>query len=55
MRLGITTKEGKKRFTTNLDPALVQQLKVEAAKDGKNANDIIEELVKEFLDKRKKK
>jgi len=39
------------KFTTSLKQDLLKQLKIEAIKTGRNVNDILEELVQEYLEK----
>lgn len=44
--------EKKKRvkFTTNIDEGLLKKAKVRAIEEGKNVNEIIEELLRKYLD-----
>lgn len=37
------------KFTTNLDKELLQALKVQAAKEGRNVNTILNELISVYL------
>jgi hypothetical protein len=37
-------------FSTTLEKELIDQLKIEAIKEGKNVNDILEILIKKYLD-----
>ena len=37
------------KFTTNIDEELLKKIKVRAIKEGKNVNEIIEELFEEYL------
>jgi predicted HicB family RNase H-like nuclease len=48
----ITYKEDimKKPFHTNLEEELIYRLKIQAAKENKPMNEIIETLIKEYLD-----
>ena len=42
--------KGKKvRFTTTIDEELLKKIKVKAIEEGKNVNEIIEELLREYL------
>ena len=42
--------KGKKvRFTTTINEELLKKIKVKAVKEGKNVNEIMEELFKEYL------
>jgi predicted HicB family RNase H-like nuclease len=41
-----------KRFTVTLNPELIRQLKIEAAKQNIRVNKIFEELITEYLKKR---
>ena len=36
-------------FSTTLEKELIEKLKIEAIKKGKNVNDILEELIRNFL------
>jgi len=42
-------KKKKVKFTTNIDEELLKKIKVRAIKEGKNVNEIIEELFEEYL------
>lgn len=42
-------KKKKVRFTTTIDDGLLKKIKVKAIKEGKNVNEIIEELFQEYL------
>lgn len=42
-------KKKKVKFTTNIDEELLKKIKVRAIKEGKNVNEIIEELLEEYL------
>jgi predicted HicB family RNase H-like nuclease len=37
------------KITTTIEKELIERLKIEAIKQGKNVNDILEELIKNFL------
>lgn len=39
----------KKKVTTTLPPELFQQIKVQAAKEGRTLSDIMEELISSYL------
>lgn len=39
----------KKKVTTTLPPELFQQIKVQAAKEGRTLSEILEELIREYL------
>lgn len=43
--------EKKKRvkFTTNIDEELLKRIKIKAIKEGRNVNEIIEELLEKYL------
>lgn len=42
--------KGKKvRFTTTIDEELLKKIKVKAIEEGKNVNEILEELLREYL------
>ncbi len=43
--------EKKKRvkFTTNIDEELLKRIKIKAIKEGRNVNEIIEELLERYL------
>ena len=38
------------KFTTNLDDELLEKLKIEAIKEKRDVNEILEELIKKYLD-----
>ena len=42
-------KKKKVKFTTNIDEELLKKIKVRAIKEGKNVNEIIEDLFEEYL------
>ena len=44
-------KNKKVKFTTNLDEGLLKKIKVRAIEEGKNVNEIIEELLEEYLER----
>ena len=44
-------KNKKVKFTTNLDEELLKKIKVRAIEEGKNVNEIIEELLEEYLER----
>lgn len=44
----------KKKVTTTLPPELFQQIKVQAAKEGRTLSEIMEELIWAYLDKTSK-
>lgn len=37
------------QFTTNLDAELLKQIKIKALEEGRNVNDILEQLIQEYL------
>ncbi|MCB2300428.1 hypothetical protein [Clostridium tagluense] len=41
------------QFTTNLDKDLLQQIKIKALVETRNVNEILEQLIKEYLEKSK--
>ncbi|GMG96872.1 ribbon-helix-helix protein, CopG family [Tepidimicrobium xylanilyticum] len=42
-------KEKKVKFTTNIDEELLKKIKIKAIDEGKNVNEIIEKLLREYL------
>jgi len=44
-------KNKKVKFTTNIDERLLKKIKVRAIEEGKNVNEIIEELLEEYLNR----
>ena len=42
-------KKKKVKFTTNIDEGLLKKIKVRAIEEGKNVNEIIEDLFEEYL------
>ena len=42
------------KFTTTLDSELLKQLKIYAIQNDKNVNNILEDLIIEFMDKQQK-
>ena len=46
---GVMQKGKRVKFTTNIDEELLKKIKVRAIKEGKNVNEIIEELFEEYL------
>ena len=42
-------KKKKIKFTTTIDEELLKKIKVKAIKEGKNVNEIIEELLRKYL------
>jgi hypothetical protein len=44
----------RKKFTTMVDPDILQQMKIQAAIEGRSLADILEELLREYLRKLKK-
>lgn len=42
-------KKKKVKFTTNIDEELLKKIKVLAIEEGKNVNEIIEKLLREYL------
>ena len=42
-------KKKKIKFTTTIDEELLKKIKIKAIKEGKNVNEIIEELLREYL------
>jgi len=45
-------KDKKVRFTTTVDEKLLKKIKVRAIEEGKNVNEIIEELLQEYLNRK---
>ena len=43
--------EGKARFTLRLEEELIKRIKIQAIKEDRNVNDIVEELIKDYLKK----
>lgn len=41
----------RKKFTTMVDPDILQKMKIQAAIEGRSLADILEELLKEYLRK----
>lgn len=41
----------RKKFTTSLDEMIIQQLKMQAVKEGTDASKILEKLIAEYLKK----
>jgi hypothetical protein len=41
----------RKKFTTTLDEVIIQQLKIQAVKEGTDASKILEKLIEEYLKK----
>ena len=48
---GIMEKKKKVKFTTNIDEGLLKRTKVRAIEEGKNVNEIIEELLRKYLER----
>ncbi len=42
-------KKEKVRFTTTIDEELLKKIKIKAIKEGRNVNEIMEELFEEYL------
>ncbi|GFN35400.1 ribbon-helix-helix protein, CopG family [Tepidimicrobium xylanilyticum] len=42
-------KKKKVKFTTNIDEELLKKIKIKAIDEGKNVNEIIEKLLREYL------
>jgi hypothetical protein len=42
----------RKKFTTTLDEQLIQQLKIQAVKEGTDVSKILEKLISEYLAKK---
>ena len=42
-------KKKKVKFTTNIDEGLLKKIKIKSIEEGKNVNEIIEELLREYL------
>ena len=42
-------KKKKVRFTTTIDEELLKKIKIKSIEEGKNVNEIIEELLEEYL------
>lgn len=41
----------RKKFTTMVDPDILQKMKIQAAVEGRSLADILEEMMKEYLKK----
>lgn len=42
-------KKERVKFTTNIDEELLKKIKIKAIKEGRNVNEIIEELLEKYL------
>jgi len=42
----------KKKFTTTIDESLLKAIKIQAIKEGRSVSDIIEDLLRKYLDKK---
>lgn len=42
----------KKKFTTTIDERLLKAIKIQAIKEGRSVSDIIEDLLRKYLDKK---
>lgn len=42
----------KKKFTTTIDETLLKEIKIQAIKEGRSVSDIIEDLLRKYLDKK---
>ena len=42
----------KKKFTTTIDEDLLKAIKIQAIKEGRSVSDIIEDLLRQYLDKK---
>lgn len=42
----------KKKFTTTVDPELLEKIKIQAIKEKRSVSDLLEELIKKYLDEK---
>ena len=42
---------GKKKFTTTVDESLLEQIKIQAIREKRSVADLLEELIKKYLEK----